>query len=329
VYAGDASRWDTPVEVDLPIGNDADARVALYELDESGSAGKPVVCQTQGESEGRRLVFVARGAIPAHTRRRFYIYFAPTGKVAEQTFASTVRCADGPKGTKQIENEHFRLLVGPEGAHIYRWEVKALGNRDLTYSGQTGWAGFADIGVPHRDARNRLELVADGPAMVRLRCTDPSGIEKVISAYAGLPWIEVTLDAAVGYFWCFDDIALLSAQSPTPGTYLFSDGKTGAVGKASGLVDSQFSRPKAHWCAKFAKDGPVIGLITPEVATRHVVGPGGGMGGVGIERSTPAAHFVIVGGQTPASPEQTMKRLLETLDYRKQPQLELCAVQKR
>ena len=32
----------------------------------------------------------------------------------------------GPKGMKWIENDRVRLLLGPEGGHVYRWEVKAL-----------------------------------------------------------------------------------------------------------------------------------------------------------------------------------------------------------
>ena len=43
-----------------------------------------------------------------------------------------------------IENDQVRLLLRPEGAHLYRWEVKAAGSRDLTMPGESDWAGFSD-----------------------------------------------------------------------------------------------------------------------------------------------------------------------------------------
>ena len=59
---------------------------------------------------------------------------------------------------KWIENDRVRLLLGPEGGHVYRWEVKALDNRDLTMPGETGWAGFADTGGDHREFAQRAAL---------------------------------------------------------------------------------------------------------------------------------------------------------------------------
>ena len=73
----------------------------------------------------------------------------------------------------------------------------------------------------------------------------------------------------------------------------------------------------------------MLGLVTPEWAVRHVVGPGGGMCGIGIERSAPTAHFAIYGGKCPPSPKQTMDHLRETLNYHNQPRIELHAAEPR
>jgi hypothetical protein len=219
--------------------------------------------------------------------------------------------------------------VGPEGGHIYRWEIKSLGGRDVTQPGESGWSGFADVGGEHRASRNRIDVFAAGPAMVQLRCTDAAGLEKTISAYAGVPWVEVTLNGAADYFWCFTDTRLMAADSPTPGTYLFSTGATGKVKRLTASPDCQAACADATWGAKYVPGGSLIALITPEVSTRHVVGPGGGMGGVGIERSRAAGHFVIYAGPCPDSPKGTLKKLRDTLDYRHPPVVNVYAAERR
>ncbi|HOM17649.1 MAG TPA: glycoside hydrolase family 20 zincin-like fold domain-containing protein, partial [Thermoguttaceae bacterium] len=57
-----------------------------------------------------------------------------------------VRMYPGPNGAVWMENSRIRVLLGPEGAHLYRWEPKALGGRDMTYPGEQGWTGFGDVG---------------------------------------------------------------------------------------------------------------------------------------------------------------------------------------
>ncbi len=327
--SGDADRLDQPVEVTLPGSVDAKGVVRLVELDADATSQKPLICQLHDVGDRRRLVFIAHGKTPKNGERRFLLYCDGTSQPGGVQDAGAVRCTDGPGGAKWIENEHYRLLVGPEGGHIYRWEVKALDNRDVTHPGGTGWSGFADVGGEHRRSKNRIEVLAGGPAMVRLKCTDQTGLEKTISAYAHLPWIEVTLNSGVDYFWCFTDTRLMAADSPTPGSVLFSDGTTGKVKKLTSSADCQVSRPKVHWAAKFVQDGPMIALITPELATRHVVGPGGGMGGVGIERSTLAGHVVIYAGRCPESVKTTLDGLRATLNYGKQPTVDVCAIQQR
>ena len=57
---------------------------------------------------------------------------------------SLIHISDGTNGMRWIENDQVRLLLGPEGAHVYRWELKAAGNRNLTMPGESDWHGFSD-----------------------------------------------------------------------------------------------------------------------------------------------------------------------------------------
>jgi len=135
-------------------------------------------------------------------------------------------------GAYWTENDRVRALLGVEGAHVYRWEVKSATNRDLTMPGESGWAGFSDIAA-QRHSTYRLECTAHGPAMVELRCTDPGGGEKFIRFYGGASWMEVLLGEPVGHYWDFDNPKNFAADGPTPGAWLFSSGQTGRVGRES------------------------------------------------------------------------------------------------
>jgi hypothetical protein len=315
---GDARR-DQPAELDLPLRSDMDNRAQLMELDQAGGQ-KPVLCQLQSVGERKRLVFLAPGDLPADGKRSFLLYFDPSGPGAELTSPSQASCRDAKGGMKWIENDQVRLLVAPEGAHIYRWEIKALNNLDVTQPGETQWFGFADVLDASRCAPNRIEVLADGPAVVRLKCTNDAGLEKTISLWAGVPWVEVTFNAPVSRFWCYDDAKLMGPGSATPGTYLFSNGDTGTIKGGQGR--------SGQWGAKYLPGGPLDAVLTPGEAPFHIVGPGGGDGGVGVEGGS-AAHFVIYGGTCPESPKDCLERLCAALDYRAQPGIELYAVQER
>ncbi|MBN1342669.1 MAG: family 20 glycosylhydrolase [Phycisphaerae bacterium] len=318
LHSGTVNRIDLPIELDLP--KELRSAAPLTVLTASGAT---LPCQIASTDTHGRLECILLGEFLKAADCRLILARPASGTEPK---LRAVRCGAGPGGATWIENDHFKLLVGPEGAHIYRWEIKALGNRDVTHPGESGWSGFADVGGPHRGGKNRIEVLAGGPAMVRLRCTDETGLEKTMTAYAGVPWIEVTLDQAVDYFWNFTDARLMAADSDTPGTYLFADGSTGKVRALTGSTDCQAAGRNVRWSAKFVKGGPLIAMITPEVATRHVIGPGGGMGGVGIERGVPAAHFVIHAGSCPESPKETLDALCATLDFRNQPTVDVHAV---
>jgi hypothetical protein len=227
-----------------------------------------------------------------------------------------VSTTDATNGMRWIENDQVRLLLGPEGAHVYRWEVKAAGSRDLTMPGESDWHGFSDL-HPHRDAPYQLSCKAHGPAMVEYECNDPWGHTKILHLYGGASWIEVLLNEPASVYWDFDDPKNFASDGPTPGQWLFSDGLSGLVGPEAEGVPAQVKAPNTHWSIKHNSDGLALGLATPETATLHVVAPGAGAGGVGIEGSTPALHFVTFAGLLTASPAETMNRLQTTLDLQR------------
>ena len=207
--------------------------------------------------------------------------------------------------------------------------MKALGNRDLTMPGETSWFGFADCGGVHRNSPNKLVCTAHGPALVRYVCTDEHGLVKTISLFGGAAWVEVTLSAPLRYFWAFDNPDNFAADGPTPGQYLFSTGAKGPVGKKADGVAAQVKARGAYWGAKLIPGKLALGMITPDVKTLHVIAPGAGAGGVGIEARVTASHFVIYGGQLKGEPGDLMNRLQRTLDFRNPPEVTLYQIQVR
>jgi hypothetical protein len=212
---------------------------------------------------------------------------------------------------------------------VYVWQVTALGERDLTSPGTTDWAGFSDLGAAYRPAENTLTCVAKGPALVRYQCSDSLGMDKTISLFGGCSWMEVTLSDPVAYYWDFDNPRNFAADGPTPGKYLFSNGATGSVGREADAVAAQVKADNVQWAIKFADDRLALGLATPETTAHFVVAPGAGAGGVGIEGSSPASHFVTFAGRLDSEPAVTMERLRQTLDLRNQPGVALYAVEIR
>jgi hexosaminidase len=295
------------------------------ELNQSSDRGGRGDGAAPSPSTRRRLVALIPGPVPSEASADVFVYLGlPEPPPALPQAVSTT---DGPDGMKWIENDRVRLLLGPEGAHVYRWELKALGGRDLTMPGASGWAGFADMNVL-RGARFELECVARGPALVRYECREPSGLVKTIGLFAGASWMEVILSEPAGTYWDFDNPANFAADGPAPGTYLFSTGATGPVGQQADGVPAQV-KATAHWCIKFNAAGLALGLCTPEVAARHVVAPGAGAGGVGIESSPPTNHFITFAGVLQTEPAETMTRLRAALDLNNQPQAVVHAVQKK
>ena len=90
---------------------------------------------------------------------------------------------------------------------------------------------------------------------------------------------------------------------------------------------SQAIRPNVFWSAKFVRNGPLLALVTPEAANRHVVGPGSGMVGVGIDGGNEGSHYVIYGGLCPASVKDTLDSLRASYDSTHLPAVTLYAVE--
>jgi len=131
----------------------------------------------------------------------------------------------------------------------------------------------------------------------------------------------------VGFYWDYDSIANFAADKGNPGTALFSDGFQEPVCKSDEQV--HVVRGNVTWCAKTRADGLLLANLTPEVAARHMTGPGGGWGGVGIEGSAPVSHFVTFADKITGDPAAVLNAVQQTLDLRNQPQMWMGKVEKR
>ena len=95
---------------------------------------------------------------------------------------------------------------------------------------------------------------------------------------------------------------------------------------ADGLT-AQVKRRHVTWSAKCQPDGLLLALLTPDVKAYHVVAPGAGAGGVGIERSPPATHFITYGGLASGDPKELLDTLRQTLSLREQAETTLYGIE--
>jgi len=330
VEAGKADRTDLPVEVDLALDKALASGAIQAFADADGAKARAIPAQLDpSDAKGKvRLTCVLPGRLAKGTSAAVWVYLGlPKAPPAPSRAVST---RDAPGGMKWLSNDMVRLLLGPAGGHVFRWEVRQAANRDLTMPGKTGWSGFSDLAGRFRHSAHKLACTADGPAMVRYACTDlGSGLVKTISLYAGASWMEVTLSHPVGHYWDFDTPKNFAADGPTPGTYLFSTGKSGPVGREADGVPAQVKVNGAFWSIKFNADRLALGLVTPDAAAYHHLAPGASAGGVGIERSGPVSHFVTYAGLLDGKADVLMTRLRQTLTFKDQPNVTLHAVQKK
>ncbi len=328
IRAGAVDRFNLPIEVELALPADLTAKPVRAFLITTNEAPREILAQLDHlDSSGKaRLILVLPGLLPHGTETPVQVYLGLTQAPAPlPTAASTT---DGTNGMRWIENDQVRLLLGPEGAHVYRWELKAAGNRDLTMPGESDWHGFSDQ-HPHRGATYQLNCNARGPAMVEYECNDPWGHTEILRLYGGASWIEVLLNEPASVYWDFDNPKNFAADGPTPGQWLFSDGQSGPVGREADGVPAQVKAANAYWGIKHNPEQLALGLVTPEAAAQYVIAPGAGAGGVGIEGSTPALHFVTFAGLLTAPPAETMNRLQTTLDLKHPAGVRLYSVQAR
>jgi hypothetical protein len=328
VRADAVDRFDLPLEIELALPADLAAKPVRAFLIRTNEAPREILAQFDRlDSPGKiRLILMLPGPLTHGTEAPVHVYFGLTQ--APPPLPSAVSTTDGTNGMRWIENDQVRLLLGPEGAHVYRWEVKAAGSRDLTMPGESGWAGFSDL-HPHRGSSYQLCCKAHGPAMVEYECNDPWGHTKILRLYGGASWIEVLLNEPASVYWDFDNPKNFAKDGPTPGQWLFSDGQSGLVGREAEGVPAQVKAPNTYWGLKHNPDRLALGLITPEIPALHIVAPGAGAGGVGIESSAPALHFVTFAGVLNAPPAETMNRLQTTLDLKRPAGICLHSIQAR
>jgi hypothetical protein len=328
VSAGADDRFDLPVELDLGLPRTLAGKPVRAFLMKPADMPKEVLAQIDfpGSPGANRLVFMLPGPLLKGQEASVHVYLGLTNNPAPQPGAANA--SPGSNGMVWIENDHVRLLWGSEGAHCYRWEVKAAHNRDLTMPGESGWAGFGDIGFK-RQSQYRLSRTAKGPAMVEYQFVDADGHAKTVRLYGGTSWIEVFLNEPTPLYWNFDNPKNFAADGPTPGTWLFSNGQTGPVGREADGVPAQVKMPGCQWVVKYNANKLALGLATPGPATFLHVAPGGGAGGVGIENSTPATHFVTFAGVLEGSPSETMNRLQSTLDLKRPAEVQVYSLQPR
>ncbi len=327
VSAGEFTRSDQPVELDVTKLNAIAKGVQLVQFDPVTSTQSIVPSQIITQGKASKLVFLAAGTLQKGTDRTYFLYFSPT-KAYKASEDTTIRITDAPNG-KLVESDKLRLLIGTEGGHIYRWEVKSMNNLDLTHPGDTDWSGFADINGVSRNAPNNIEVLADGPVLTRIRLKDTIDVVKTITVWSGVEWAEVNLDSGTSWFCNYDDYKLMGVESKIPGTYIMSNGESGPLKPmGNGLSCTNFAEGLT-WAAKYVPNSAMIGMLTPEVGTTMIVGPGDGMGAVSLNYGPEASHFVIYGGKAPASPGDTLSVLKDTLDYRHWPKTRLYAIQEQ
>lgn len=329
IKAGGVERRDLPIEVALALPESLAGKPVRAFVAESAGKLRELPAQLErSNGGGGALACMLGGTLPKNATAVVWVYLGLSAAPAALPEAAAAAPTTG--SGVWIENDKVKLLLAPEGGHVYVWQVKAASNRDITMPGTTGWAGFADMAFGYRTARHELVPRAQGPALVRYDCVEPnSGLVKTISLFAGASWIEVVLSEPAGHYWDFDDPANFAADGPAPGTYLFSTGATGPVGTQAAGVPAQVEEAGAFWGIKWNRGGLALGLATPEVAARHHVAPGAGAGGVGIEESPPAGHFVTFGGVLDGAPGEVMTSLAATLDFRNQPEVVLHGLQER
>ncbi|MCX7597345.1 MAG: beta-N-acetylhexosaminidase [Armatimonadetes bacterium] len=246
------------------------------------------LCTPDGDFAPGAVAFLLPQAIPKGEALDAVLYWAPVG--APVPAAETDLAVEEGEGQVWVENGRLRVMLGTEGAHIFVWQVKALGGQDITEPGETDWAGFLDYNWCRRSPF-AVKVLARGPVVAAVHCEDAEGIEKLVLVWAGLPLVDMTGDSS-SWFWNYDAVSNFAADSATPGMGRFEDGTEAPIPSSGETIHLEPGRP-TWWCAKYRDDGLTLGLITPHTPTGMMIGPGGGWGGVGMDHSpNPTDRFV-------------------------------------
>jgi hypothetical protein len=329
IEAGNVDRTAFPIELDLNLPESCiGKKVEAFELG-ANDTSYPIPAQLESANHPQkpqlqRLTLLITG-IEKGWSKNVYVYFGIDNVDTVVASLPSVSTYDGDNGMKVIDNDPLmQIHLGAEGGHAYKWLVKDFDTErillDMTDPGDDSYHGFSDHG--HADRSKRFDLVCmnNGPAMVRYGCYFDGELVKTLTVYAGLPVLDVITTDSTGYYWNFDDPDLFAADGKTPGTYLFSNGKTGPTPPKGNSVDLQIREPGVYWAIKTNEQGFVHGMTTPEARSRFVIGPGGGMGGIGIEGSEARSHFVTLGWRLSQDMSaEFMDQILETYNLKNQP----------
>ncbi|MCL2623922.1 MAG: hypothetical protein FWD31_09685, partial [Planctomycetaceae bacterium] len=319
VEAGNADRSLLPIELEVSIPELVRGKLArafLLSADGQNAAILPTQLDPIAGKSTRLLTLIVPELKKEETAM-IHVYFGLESAPAEW---SAIATWDGDDGMKVIENEFAQIHLGSEGGHAYKWIVKGYDGLDMTDPGNTSYHGFSDHG--HADRSKRFELVCmnNGPAMVRYGCYFDGELVKTLTVYAGMPILDVITSYPTGYYWNFDDPDLFAADGKTPGTYLFSNGKTGPTPPKGASNDLQIKESGVFWAIKTNEQGLMHGMTTPEATSRFVIGPGGNMGGIGIESGDARSHFVTLAGVLAKNtPSGIMDQIRETYNLKNQP----------
>ncbi len=352
---GNAAKSNYPVEVQFNFADLLgqartedlfdEKSVRVVEYDGAGKVKGEVACQldkAENFDKARRptgrVVWIADGELPPRMERWFYVYFdveggmpKPTPEVKDPIRTYDAECrpkGPHPEGSKWVENSRYKILLGRQGGHLYIWEVKALNNLDITHPGETSWAGFNDTGRVARDEILDLVCEASGPVLVRYRAGRADGFHKTLNFYRDLPLVETHLGFAVNFFWDYDNARNMVEGRPRPGRYAFSNGEEDFIPLKPGELSLMCKSP-CFWGVRYREDGLATGLVTPDDLASHRVGPGGGMGGCGIEGGrNPVAHFVSF-ADVVAEPKKLAETVQRTYAVGSQPQVFVAAAEKR
>ena len=328
---GKTARTEAPLELVVPPSALLQSPAARFSfaMTELCPEGRQEVVPAQFEAltnGSLRLTAILAGTTQPAQQRRFFLYAGPLADLPAASIPGAVSVKVDGQGGFWVENDRYRARIMPEGAHVYAFHVKAADDLDVTAAGETDWRGFSDIGSDGRKAACQLSLESAGPVLARIRCTSKSGLEKVLNFWAGCGWYEVVLEQAVPYYWDFDDLSVMNSQNATPGKALFSDGRSFPLPKPGQL---SLAQPGTVWGLKRRSDALTLALITPGAPGMHRVGPGDGMGGVGVEGSGDAWHFVTLCDVVPGDPAAVCNALAATLDLRNQPKVTIRPAQAR
>ena len=319
VEACEFDRFCLPIEIDLSLPEQYRKKHIEAFIVQNDGAARQIPAQIDSNPpEGKSTLVLLLPEVLKGTRASVHVYF---GLDESRSISGAVTTTDGTDEWKIIENDKIRLYLGPAGGHIFRWLLKDRDFLDITDPGDDDYHGFSDHGTAERTVGYDLVCLNKGPAMVRYGCCQNGEICKTLSVYAGLPILDVITTNQTGYYWDFDNPELFAADGETPGKFMFSNGMTGSAPSRGSTIDFQTRGNGSYWGIKYNPSGIALGMATPEGLSDFVIGPGGGMGGVGIQGAA-RTHFVTFAGLLPdAFPDRMMDRLKETFNLKHQPRV--------